>query len=104
MTSTLPAGKNHKVFADNYFTSVPLVEHLKERGIYYIGTVRMNRTRSADIEIWGEKHALAKISSCCWKLSHKCRKGQDQEWQTTNIFQSWRDTCPTQKAMRSCAL
>ena len=24
MTSNLPAGKNHKVFADNFFTSVPL--------------------------------------------------------------------------------
>lgn len=39
MTSILPAGKNHKVFADNYFTSVPLVECLKERGIHYIATV-----------------------------------------------------------------
>uniref|UniRef100_A0A8C6UI16 PiggyBac transposable element-derived protein domain-containing protein n=1 Tax=Neogobius melanostomus TaxID=47308 RepID=A0A8C6UI16_9GOBI len=46
MTSTLPAGKNHKVFADNFFTSVPLVEHLKQRGIYYIGTVRMNRVKN----------------------------------------------------------
>lgn len=26
MTTILPAGQNHKVFADNYFTSVPLVE------------------------------------------------------------------------------
>uniref|UniRef100_A0A8P4FX73 PiggyBac transposable element-derived protein domain-containing protein n=1 Tax=Dicentrarchus labrax TaxID=13489 RepID=A0A8P4FX73_DICLA len=49
LTSTLPAGKNHKVFADNYFTSVPLVEHLKERGIYYIGTVRMNRVKDCDM-------------------------------------------------------
>uniref|UniRef100_A0A3Q1JQK9 PiggyBac transposable element-derived protein domain-containing protein n=1 Tax=Anabas testudineus TaxID=64144 RepID=A0A3Q1JQK9_ANATE len=49
MTSTLPAGKNHKVFADNYFTSVPLVEHLKQRGIYYIGTVRMNRVKNCQL-------------------------------------------------------
>ncbi|XP_065820319.1 piggyBac transposable element-derived protein 3-like [Labrus bergylta] len=45
MTSTLPAGKNHKVFAGNYFTSVPLVQHLKERGIHYVGTIRMNRMK-----------------------------------------------------------
>ncbi|TWW53411.1 PiggyBac transposable element-derived protein 1 [Takifugu flavidus] len=45
MTSTLPAGKNHKVFADNYFTSVPLVQHLKERGIHYIGTIQINRVK-----------------------------------------------------------
>lgn len=49
MTSTLPAGKNHKVFADNFFTSVPLVEHLKQRGIYYIGTVRMNRVNNCQL-------------------------------------------------------
>lgn len=49
MTSTLPAGKNHKVFADNCFTSAPLVEHLKQRGIYYIGTVRMNRMKNCQL-------------------------------------------------------
>uniref|UniRef100_A0A087XB13 PiggyBac transposable element-derived protein domain-containing protein n=1 Tax=Poecilia formosa TaxID=48698 RepID=A0A087XB13_POEFO len=43
MTSTLPAGKNHKVFADNFFT------HLKQRGIYYIGTVRMNRVKNCQL-------------------------------------------------------
>uniref|UniRef100_A0A3B3SQF8 PiggyBac transposable element-derived protein domain-containing protein n=1 Tax=Paramormyrops kingsleyae TaxID=1676925 RepID=A0A3B3SQF8_9TELE len=49
LTSTLPAGQNHKIFADNYFTSVPLVEHLKERGIYYLGTVRMNRVKNCSM-------------------------------------------------------
>lgn len=49
MTSTLPAGRNHKVFADNYFTSVLLVNHLKERGIHYIGTVRMNRVQDCNM-------------------------------------------------------
>ncbi|XP_039666277.1 piggyBac transposable element-derived protein 3 [Perca fluviatilis] len=58
MTSTLPAGKNHKVFADNYFTSVPLVQHLKERGIHYIGTVRMNRVR--DCTMMDEKELKKK--------------------------------------------
>uniref|UniRef100_A0A3Q3LI23 PiggyBac transposable element-derived protein domain-containing protein n=1 Tax=Labrus bergylta TaxID=56723 RepID=A0A3Q3LI23_9LABR len=50
MTSTLPAGKNHKVFADNYFTSVPLVQHLKERGIHYVGTIRMNRMKHCTMD------------------------------------------------------
>uniref|UniRef100_A0A667Z5P7 PiggyBac transposable element-derived protein domain-containing protein n=1 Tax=Myripristis murdjan TaxID=586833 RepID=A0A667Z5P7_9TELE len=49
LTSTLPAGKNHKVFADNYFTSVPLVEHLKQRGIYFIGTVQMNKVKNCQL-------------------------------------------------------
>ncbi|KAJ8382435.1 hypothetical protein SKAU_G00032130 [Synaphobranchus kaupii] len=49
LTSTLPAGKNHKVFADNYFTSVILLEHLRQRGIYYLGTVRMNRVQDCNM-------------------------------------------------------
>lgn len=49
MTSTLPPGRNHKVFADDFFTSVPLVEHLKQRGIYYIGTVRRNRVKNCQL-------------------------------------------------------
>ncbi|GFS27380.1 PiggyBac transposable element-derived protein 4 [Elysia marginata] len=34
-----------KVFADNLFTSLPLVQKLRERGMYYPGTVRMNRLK-----------------------------------------------------------
>ncbi|XP_067940611.1 piggyBac transposable element-derived protein 3-like [Watersipora subatra] len=43
LTSTLPSGKSYKVFADNLFTSVPLLIKLQEHGIYYTGTVRQNR-------------------------------------------------------------
>lgn len=43
LTSTFPTGTNHKVFIDNYFTSLPPLEHLQQKGIYYIGTIRMNR-------------------------------------------------------------
>ena len=45
LASTLPGDVNHKLFADNFFTSVPLIEALLERGIHYIGTVRANRVK-----------------------------------------------------------
>ena len=45
MTANVPDGKNYKVFADNLFTSLPLVKILKERDIFYTGTVRMNRLK-----------------------------------------------------------
>ena len=32
--------KNHQVYFDNYFTSVPLLEYLKENGVDACGTVR----------------------------------------------------------------
>ena len=35
--------KNHEVYFDNYFTSVPLMEYLKANGVNAAGTIRMNR-------------------------------------------------------------
>ncbi|KAK3697378.1 hypothetical protein RRG08_005769 [Elysia crispata] len=49
MTANVPDGKNYKVFADNLFTSLPLVKILKERGIFYTGTVRMNRLKGCSL-------------------------------------------------------
>lgn len=43
LASTLPAGHNYKIFADNFFTSVILIERLLMRGIHYTGTVRNGR-------------------------------------------------------------
>ena len=37
------AGKNHHVYFDNYFSSVPLVEYLKTENIFACGTIRSNR-------------------------------------------------------------
>lgn len=79
MTSTLPVGKNHEVFADNYFTSVPLVQHLKERGIHYIGTIRMNRMK--DCTMMGEKEMKKN-----GRGSMDLRVNQDN-----NIFVRWYD-------------
>ena len=43
MTESLADGKHHKVFADNYFSSIALAEKLKKLKIWYLGTVKMNR-------------------------------------------------------------
>ena len=34
--------KNHEIYFDSFFTSVPLMEYLKENGIDAASTVRMN--------------------------------------------------------------
>lgn len=36
-------GKNHKLFLDNLFTSLPLLRHLKDQHILVLGTLRLNR-------------------------------------------------------------
>ena len=35
--------KNHRVFVDNLYTSVPIMQHLQRNGIYCCGTLRSNR-------------------------------------------------------------
>ena len=35
--------KNHEVYLDNYFTSVPLLEHLKNVGVRACGTIKAYR-------------------------------------------------------------
>lgn len=42
LTNSL-SGKNHRVYFDNYFTSLPLLRELKQNGIYACGTVRKGR-------------------------------------------------------------
>lgn len=36
--------KNHKLFMDNLFTSLPLIRQLKTHNIFVLGTLRTNRT------------------------------------------------------------
>ena len=45
LTETLEGGKNYKIFADNYFTSIKLAMALKERSMFYVGTVMSNRLK-----------------------------------------------------------
>lgn len=41
--STLEKNCNYKLYADNLFTSIPLINRLKEDGMLYTCTVRQNR-------------------------------------------------------------
>ncbi|XP_049809183.1 piggyBac transposable element-derived protein 3-like [Schistocerca nitens] len=45
LTQTVPRHVNHKLFFDNWFTSVPLEVYLHKEGIQSLGTVRSNRVR-----------------------------------------------------------
>ena len=46
---TLPQQENHKAFDDNFFTSLPLIEHLKVDGIWYTGTIRALRLKNCPL-------------------------------------------------------
>ncbi|XP_019744453.1 piggyBac transposable element-derived protein 2-like [Hippocampus comes] len=50
LCETLPSDHNYKVFADNLFSSVPLVLNLLQRKIYFVGTLRGNRLAGCQLE------------------------------------------------------
>lgn len=45
----IPKYKNHKVYYDNYYTSLPLQVYLAEQGILSVGTVRRNRIPGVNV-------------------------------------------------------
>ena len=48
LTSSLPSHVGHKVYFDNYFSSVNLLQYLKKEGIWAIGTIRADRLKGAE--------------------------------------------------------
>ena len=45
LAQVIPSGRNHLLFFDNWFSSLPLMCHLAELKIFCLGTVRSNRLR-----------------------------------------------------------
>ncbi|XP_014672682.1 PREDICTED: piggyBac transposable element-derived protein 3-like [Priapulus caudatus] len=66
LVSSLPQNKNYKIFADNFFTGLPLIDRLRGMGFLYIGTIRANRLK--DCPIMGEKELRKKDRGTfeCW--------------------------------------
>lgn len=43
MSRIIASGVHHKIYYDNYFSSLPLVNYLSEKSIHSVATVRTNR-------------------------------------------------------------
>ena len=44
LLSELPSEVEYRLFLDNLFTSIPLIDYLKQSNIGATGTIRVNRT------------------------------------------------------------
>nr|XP_040563529.1 piggyBac transposable element-derived protein 3-like [Lepeophtheirus salmonis]XP_040563530.1 piggyBac transposable element-derived protein 3-like [Lepeophtheirus salmonis] len=76
--SKLPANHGHKIFFDNYFTSISLMEELKTRGYLASGTCRDNRTEKCPIS---EKN---------W-MKNEPRGAVDQRMSDDILLIKWKD-------------
>ena len=50
LTKTLSKHKNYKIFADNFFTGIPLVQTLLEDGFFYVGTIHQPRMKNCQLK------------------------------------------------------
>ena len=55
LCDTLPHNMNHKIYFDNYFSSLPLLQHLTKKKIWVVATVRKDRMKGAQHHLQSEK-------------------------------------------------
>lgn len=49
LAERIPSKQNHVMFFDNYFTSIPVLRALLDKGMYAAGTIRNNRTQTCPL-------------------------------------------------------
>ncbi|XP_049862590.1 piggyBac transposable element-derived protein 2-like isoform X3 [Schistocerca gregaria] len=67
LTETLPEKQHFKVFADSWFSSIPLAIALKERGIEFCGTIRTDRMGKCPLKTEAELKKTGR-GSCDWRV------------------------------------
>lgn len=60
LTQSLPKNVNHKVFFDNFFSSIAIMNHLKKDGFWAVATIRKDRLKGADKHMLAEKELKKK--------------------------------------------
>ncbi|CAI6373876.1 unnamed protein product [Macrosiphum euphorbiae] len=58
LSRVIPRNEHHKLYFDNYYTSIPVMVYLEKLGIHTVGTFRRNRF--PDIALMPEKEMLKK--------------------------------------------
>ena len=59
----LPDGHNFKIFADNFFTSLPLIMELRKRNIFYVGTIRLSRMKNCPLSAEKDLKKISRVAS-----------------------------------------
>jgi len=108
LTRDVPQHKNYKIYCDNYYSSIPLMEYLYQKGIFALGTVRRNRLpncqlpndkqikklpRGASIEqvtsyetapisvvLWKDNKIVTLLSTYCGELPKVTKKRFDKKF------------------------
>ena len=60
LMQSLPKNVNHKVFFDNFFSSIAIMNYLKKDGFWAVATIRKDRLKGADKHLLAEKELKKK--------------------------------------------
>ncbi|XP_037773143.1 piggyBac transposable element-derived protein 3-like [Penaeus monodon] len=71
LAESIPPFKNHKLYFDNWFTSLPLIDHLASRGIWCSGTVQQNRLQSLTFKSDKQLQAYGRGSHDEWETVYE---------------------------------
>ena len=63
LAERIPEGKGHKLFCDNYFTSLVILEELLKKRIFVAGTIRNNRLEKCPLKSENELKKIGRGSS-----------------------------------------
>jgi len=69
LTRGVPKNMNHRIYFDNYYTTIELIDYLNENGIHSLGTVRKNRIPNSRIP--------------SDNILKKCKRGSSFEYMAT---------------------
>ena len=66
LVENLPERENFKVYFDNFFTSIPLLIQLKEKGFHALGVLKTNRMSGAILKSKGDmkRQGRGAMNSC----------------------------------------
>lgn len=73
LAESIPPLKNHKLYFDISFTSLPLLAHLATLGIWYSRTVQHNRVRGLTFKLDKQLQAQGHGSHDEWETKYKGR-------------------------------
>ena len=83
LAQSIPHHQNHKLFFDNWFTSVPLISYLAKQGIWCCETVQARRLPGLRFKTDNELKREGRGSKDVWKANVDNITGAAVKWQDT---------------------
>lgn len=103
LAESIPSFKNHKLFFDNWFTSLDLIEHLATRGIWCCGTVQPQRLHNLTFKTDKQLTVHGRGSHDEWETQVEDTKITAVKWmdkRSVHLASSFLNSSPMDKCLR----